>query len=146
MSTPQFVLVLLIALSLTTGSALLQHKYYARTVRRLASAHNEPGCAIVSGRAKGRRRGAIAVLVLGREDQRIRGAAVMQGASVFARFKNRPDWVGMSARGPLPHCSPRLAAAIADACSRVPGNPVVTGANGTVVAPRRDDGAITTSD
>lgn len=146
MSTPQFVLVLLIALSLTTGSALMQHKYYDRTVRRLASAHNEPGCAIVSGRAKGRRRGAIAVLVLGREDQRIRGAAVMQGASVFARFKNRPDWVGMSARGPLPHCSPRLAAAVADACSRVPGNPVVTGANGTVVAPRRDDGAMTTSD
>jgi glucitol operon activator protein len=146
MSTPQFVLVLLIALSLTTGSALMQHKYYDRTVRRLASAHNEPGCAIVSGRAKGRWRGAIAVLVLGRQDQRIRGAAVMQGASVFARFKNRPDWVGMSARGPLPHCSPRLAAAIADACSRVPGNPVVTGANGTVVAPRRDDGAITTSD
>src|SRR3954449_3005162 len=90
MSTPQFVLVLLIALSLTTGSALLQHKYYARTVRRLASAHNEPGCAIVSGRAKGRRRGAIAVLVLGREDQRIRGAAVMQGGSVFPRFKDRP--------------------------------------------------------
>jgi glucitol operon activator protein len=146
MSTPQFVLVLLIALSLTTGSALMQHKYYARTVRRLASAHNEPGCAIVSGRAKGRWRGAIAVLVLGRQDQRIRGAAVMQGASVFARFKNRPDWVGMSARGPLPHCSPRLAAAVADACSRVPGNPVVTGANGTVVAPRRDDGAMTTSD
>src|SRR3954466_1731249 len=146
MNTPQLVLVLLIALSLTTGRALMQHKYSARTVRRLASAHDEPGCAIVSGRAKGRWRGAIAVLVLGREDQRIRGAAVMQGASVFARFKNRPDWVGMSARGPLPHCSPRLAAAIADACSRVLGNPVVTGANGTVVAPRRDDGAITTSD
>src|SRR3954454_13775862 len=111
MSTPQFVLVLLIALSLTTGSALLQHKYYARTVRRLASAHKEPGCAIVSGRAKGRRRVTIDVLVLGREDQRIRGAAVMQGALVFARFKTRPAWVDLPSRGPLPHCSPRLAAA-----------------------------------
>src|SRR3954468_4416020 len=146
MSTPQFILLLLIALSLTTGSALMQHKYYARTVRRLGSAHDEAGCAMGSGGAKARWRGAIAVLVLARQDQRIRGASVMQGASVFARFKNRPDWVGMSARGPLPHCSPRLAPAIADACSRVPGNPVVTGANGTVVAPRRDDGAITTSD
>src|SRR3954452_19023393 len=43
MHTPQLVLVLLIGLSLTTGTALLQHKYYARTVRRLASAHDEAG-------------------------------------------------------------------------------------------------------
>src|SRR3954471_4758517 len=146
MNTPQLVLVLLIGLSLTTGTALMQHKYYARTVRRLASAHDEPGCAIVSGRAKGRWRGAIAVLVLGRQDQRIRGAAVMQGASVFARVKNRPDWVGMSARGPLPHCARRLPAAVAEAGSRVRRNPVVTGATGTVGAPRRDDGAKATSD
>jgi len=121
MNTAQLVLVLLIGLSLTTGSALLQHKYYARTVRRLASAHNEPGCAIVSGRAKGRWRGAIAVLVLRIHDERIQAAAVMEGASVLARFKDRPDWVGLSARNPLPGCSPRLAAAVADARSHVPG-------------------------
>src|SRR3954469_519908 len=121
MNTPQFVLVLLLALSLTTASALAQHKYYARTVRRLASAHDEPGCVLVSGRAKGRWRGAIAVLVMDRRDLRIRGAAVMEGASVLARFKDRPDWVGLSARDPLPGCSPRLVASVADARSRAPG-------------------------
>jgi glucitol operon activator protein len=120
MSTTQSFLLIVAAVLLTATSGLAQHKYYTRTVRRLAREHNAPGCVLVSGRGKSRFRGAIAVLVLRRDDEKIQAAAVMEGASVLARFKDRPDWVGLSARSPLPRCSPRLVAAVADARSHAP--------------------------
>ena len=107
MNNTWFYLLLFLAMSLTAASGLAQHRYYTRTVRRLAREHDEPGCMLVSGRGKGRVRGAIAVLVLRRHDEVIRAAAVMEGATVLARFKERPDWVGLSARDDLPRCSPR---------------------------------------
>lgn len=121
MNNTWFYLLLFLAMSLTAASGLAQHKYYTRTVRRLAREHDEPGCMLVSGRGKGRVRGAIAVLVLNRHDEVIRAAAVMEGATVLARFKERPDWVGLSAGVDLPRCSPRLAKAVADARTHVPG-------------------------
>jgi glucitol operon activator protein len=116
-----FFLIVLAGVTLTAASAFAQHKYYARTVRRLAAAHDEPGCVLVSGRGKGRIRGAVVVLVLRASDEQIKAAAVMEGATVFARFRARPDWVGLSGRDPLPGASPRLAAAVADARTRTPG-------------------------
>jgi glucitol operon activator protein len=116
-----FFLLIFVGLSLTAVSALAQHKYYTRTVRRLAREHNEPGCVLVSGRGKGRLRGAVAVLVLRKHDEVIKAGAVMEGATVLARFKDRPDWVGLSARDPLPQCSPRVAKAVADALTHIPG-------------------------
>jgi glucitol operon activator protein len=121
MSNTQSFLLIVAAVLLTATSGLAQHKYYTRTVRRLAAAHDEPGYMLVSGRGKSRFRGAIVVLVLRKHDEQIKAAAVMEGASVLARFKDRPDWVGLSARNPLPGCSPRLVAAVADARSRLPG-------------------------
>jgi glucitol operon activator protein len=118
-----FVLVVAI-MSLTGISAIAQHKYYARTVKRLAREHDVPGHMLVTGRGKSRFRGAIAVLVLRTHDEVIKAAVVMEGSSVLARFKNRPDWVGRSARDPLPGASPRVAAAVAEARSRVPGRRV----------------------
>jgi DNA-binding transcriptional regulator of glucitol operon len=121
MSNTQSFLLIVAAVLLTATSGLAQHKYYTRTVRRLAREHDEPGCVLVSGRGKSRFRGAIAVLVLRKHDEQIQAAAVMEGASVLARFKDRPDWIGLPARDPLPGCSSRLVAAVADARSRVPG-------------------------
>ena len=118
-----FVLVVAI-MSLTGISAIAQHKYYARTVKRLAREHDEPGHMLVTGRGKSRFRGAIVVLVLRTHDEVIKAAAVMEGSSVLARFKNRADWVGRSARDPLPGTSPRVAAAVAEARTRVPGRRV----------------------
>jgi glucitol operon activator protein len=115
------VLILFAALSLTALGSIAQHKYYVRTVRRLAREHDKPGCVLVSGRAKSRLRGAIAVLVLRRDDNVIEGAAVMEGASVMARFKDRTDWIGLPASGTLPRCSTRLASAVAEARSHAPG-------------------------
>jgi DNA-binding transcriptional regulator of glucitol operon len=120
-NTPWTYLLLFLAMSLTAVSALAQHKYYTRTVRRLARENNDPGSVLVSGRGKGRIRGAIAVLVLDKQTEVIRAAAVMEGASVLARFKQRPDWVGLCARDDLPRCSPRLAKAVADARTHNPG-------------------------
>ena len=120
-----FVLVVAI-MSLTGISAIAQHKYYARTVKRLAREHDEPGHMLVTGRGKSRFRGAIAVLVLRKHDEVIKAAVVMEGASVLARFKNRPDWVGRSARDPLPGASPRVAAAVAEARTRLPGRRVMS--------------------
>src|SRR3954469_5685328 len=121
MSNTQSLLLIVAAVLLTATSGLAQHKYYARTVRRLAREHDEPGSVLVSGRGKSRFRGAIAVLVLRKDDEQIQAAAVMEGASVLARFKDRHDWIGLSARNPLPGCSPRLVASVADARSRAPG-------------------------
>jgi glucitol operon activator protein len=121
MSNTQSFLLIVAAVLLTATSGLAQHKYYTRTVRRLARENDEPGCVLVSGRGKSRFRGAIVVLVLRKHDEQIKAASVMEGASVLARFKDRSDWVGLSARNPLPGCSPRLVAAVADARSHVPG-------------------------
>lgn len=120
-----FVLVVAI-MSLTGVSAIAQHKYYVRTVKRLAREHDEPGHMLVTGRGKSRFRGAIVVLVLRMHDEVITAAAVMEGASVLARFKNRSDWVGRSAREPLPGASPRVAAAVAEARTRLPGRRVIS--------------------
>jgi glucitol operon activator protein len=130
-----FVLVVAI-MSLTGISAIAQHKYYARTVKRLAREHDEPGHMLVTGRGKSRFRGAIVVLVLRTHDETIKAAAVLEGASVLARFKPRPDWVGRSARDPLPGASPRVAAAVAEARSRVPGRRVQPAARGRSVSSR----------
>jgi glucitol operon activator protein len=131
-----FVIVVAI-MSLTGVSAIAQHKYYARTVKRLAREHDEPGHMLVTGRGKSRFRGAIVVLVLRTQDEMIKAAAVMEGASVLARFKNRPDWVGLSARDTLPGSSPRVAAAVAEARSRVPGRRVLSAPATRFVAPKR---------
>jgi len=116
-----FTLLLFAALIFTTFTALAQHRYYVRTLRRLAREHNHAGYVLVSGSVKGRFRGAVAVLVLRSDDEAIAAASVMEGSSVLARFKDRLDWVGLSAASPLPRCSPRLAKAVAEARKRVPG-------------------------
>ena len=116
-----FTLLLFAALIFMTFTALGQHRYYVRTLRRLAREHNQAGHALVSGSAKGRFRGAVAILVLRTDDETIAAAAAMEGSSVLARFKDRPDWVGLSADAPLPRCSPRLAKAVAEARKRIPG-------------------------
>ena len=121
MSNTGYFLLVLLVMTLTTVGGLVQHRYYSRTVSRLAREHNEPGCVLVSGRGKGRLRGAIVILVLRKEDQIIRAATVMEGATVLTRFKDRPDWVGLSVCDDLPQCSPRLSKAVADARTRVPG-------------------------
>jgi DNA-binding transcriptional regulator of glucitol operon len=130
-----FVLVVAI-MSLTGISAIAQHKYYARTVKRLAREHDEPGHMLVTGRGKSRFRGAIVVLVLRTHDEVIKAAAVMEGATVLARFNHRPDWVGLSSRDPLPGSSPRVADAVAQARTQLPGRRRASAPSMRFVAPK----------
>ena len=137
MNNATVFMIVVAIMSLTGISAIAQHKYYARVVKRLAREHNEPGCMLVTGRGKSRLRGAIVVLVLRRQDEVIKAAAVMEGASVLARFKDRPEWIGRSARGELPGSSPRVAAAVAEARSQVPGRRVLPAPATRFAAPKR---------
>lgn len=129
--SPGYLLLVFVVMMLTAVGGIAQHRYYTRTVGRLARDYDEPGTVLVSGRGKGRLRGAIVVLVLRKDDEVIRAASVMEGATVLARFKDRPDWVGCSARDPLPGCSPRVATAVADARTRIPGRRRLAPASGS---------------
>ena len=121
MNNIAFFVLIFVVMGLTAIGGIVQHKYYNRTVQRLAREHNEPGSVLVSGRGKGRLRGAIVVLVVRKDDEEIKAASVMEGATVLARFKDRPDWVGLSTRGDLPRCSARVTKAVADARTHLPG-------------------------
>lgn len=88
-------LVLLLGAFVVAGLlSYRQHLGYQRTVNELASAENRSGVLLVSGRAKGWRRGAIVVLVIDRRRGRVLRARAMEGASVFARFRDRPELAG----------------------------------------------------
>jgi glucitol operon activator protein len=71
-----------------------QHLGYQRVVNRVATEENASGKLVVTGRAKGKLRGAVVLLVLDRADRRVTRALVMEGATVFAGFRERPDLLG----------------------------------------------------
>ncbi|MGH7903356.1 MAG: transcriptional regulator GutM [Candidatus Dormibacteraceae bacterium] len=75
------------ALIVTMVTARLQHRYYFRTVNLVAAAHRRSGVALVSGVGRGRLQGAIVILAIRRGDGAIEQAMLMEGASVFARFR-----------------------------------------------------------
>ncbi|PRX48505.1 glucitol operon activator protein GutM [Prauserella shujinwangii] len=71
-----------------------QHLAYQRAVNALAAQENRGGMLLVSGRAKGRLRGAVVLLVIDRRRGTVTRAQAMEGSSVFARFRERPDLTG----------------------------------------------------
>jgi glucitol operon activator protein len=71
-----------------------QHLGYQRAVNDLATQENRSGVLLVSGRAKGWRRGAVVLLVIDRRRGRVLRARAMEGASVFATFRERPELAG----------------------------------------------------
>ncbi|PXY27244.1 transcriptional regulator GutM [Prauserella muralis] len=71
-----------------------QHLGYQRAVNELADAENRSGVLLVSGRAKGRLRGAIVLLAIDRRRGHVIRARAMEGASVFAGFRERPELAG----------------------------------------------------
>lgn len=81
-------LLLVGAFLVTMASGHLQHRYYMKTVNRMATRHRRSGIALVSGVGRGRLRGAIVVLAVRRGDGAVEEALVMEGASVFARFRD----------------------------------------------------------
>lgn len=92
-----------------------QHLSYQRAVNELADQENRGGVLLVSGRSKGWRRGAIALLVIDRRRGRVLRAQAMEGASVFARFRERPELAGPVDAVEERAGSPALAKAVREA-------------------------------
>ncbi|RBM20062.1 transcriptional regulator [Prauserella sp. PE36] len=92
-----------------------QHLGYQRAVNELATDENRSGMLLVSGRAKGRLRGAIVLLVIDRRRGEVTRAQVMEGVSVFAKFTERPDLAGPVEGAEERAGSKALAKAVAEA-------------------------------
>jgi DNA-binding transcriptional regulator of glucitol operon len=71
-----------------------QHTRYAQVVNTVAAEENRRGALLVTGRAKGWLRGAVVLLVVDRRQDLVTRALAMEGASVFARFRERPELLG----------------------------------------------------
>jgi len=111
-------LLLLVGFVASMAASALQHRYYLRTVNRLAAAEHRAGLILVSGRATGRLRGAVVLLLVRRADAVVEQAQVMQGASVFARFRTRPPLTGPLATASARASSPAVSRAVEDARDR----------------------------
>lgn len=114
-------ILLLTALLLSVGLSVWQTKRYTADVNRLALAHQGPGRQLVSGRGKGRLRGAVVVLVVDAGTREVLDASVMTGATVAARLRPAPALVG-----PLDSINERttdtmVQRAVADALTRLKG-------------------------
>lgn len=90
----QFAAILLVALVASTVLSLWQHRRYLKVVNEMARANAGRNLRLVSGRAKGRLRGAIVVLLVDPTAGRIEQAQAMVGASIFARLRPAPELVG----------------------------------------------------
>lgn len=123
-------LILLGILTFSTAGSYLQHRYYLRVVDRLAKQYGGSGHALVSGIRKGRLRGAVAVLVLSRGSPgRVERAMVMEGTTLFARFRDRADLTGVLTDEQLATCSQTVRGAVQDAMARGRKVPVLAQAD-----------------
>jgi len=111
-------LLLLGAFVASMAASALQHRYYMRTVNRVAGEEHRAGVTLVSGRGTGRLRGAVVLLLVRRDDDVVERALVMQGASVLARFREHPALTGPLATADGRAPSPAVARAVADARDR----------------------------
>lgn len=125
--------------TLSMLASYFQHRYYLRVVNDLARQFHRSGFALASGRCKGKSRGAIAILVVRRDDPDvIERAMIMQGRTVFARFRERPELAGRASEATLAACSTTVRRAVDDALQR--GHRVAAGQQpGPAVGAERTD-------
>jgi len=90
-----FAIFLIVVLLLSVGTSILQSALYSRAAQRLAAAYaGKKDFYLVSGRGKGRLRGCLAMLVIDSKTREVVDARIMVGATIFARFKARPEFLG----------------------------------------------------
>lgn len=93
--------LLIIAIMGSTGMSYFQHRSYIRKVNQLIRDHPGDDLTLVSGRRKGKVHGAVALLMVrDGSDPEIVRALTMEGASVFARFRERPEFCGPASQSP----------------------------------------------
>jgi glucitol operon activator protein len=90
----QFAAILLGALVLSIVLSLWQHRAYIAEVNTMAKAHAGEDLRLVSGRGKGRLRGAVVVLLIDPTTRTIVESRAMIGATVFSRLRPFPVLCG----------------------------------------------------
>jgi glucitol operon activator protein len=111
----EFALLFGAALVLGAGGTLLQHRAYARAVNKLAAAYRGRTAKLVSGRHKGKLRGAVVLLVVDEATREVLAAERMTGMSVLARFRPAPELLGPVGDADQRATKPQLALAVQDA-------------------------------
>jgi DNA-binding transcriptional regulator of glucitol operon len=108
---------LLLGGALVAGALLswAQQKAYSTTVRRMAEEYNGQPVALVSGRGKGFGRGTIVVLAVDERSRRVVAARAMQGSTVFARFRAKPNLLGPLSSAPSRSSSASMNKALTEA-------------------------------
>ncbi len=90
-----FAFILLGALILSGLFSWLQHRAYLRSTNLLADEYRgRTDAVLVSGRGKGRLRGAVVLLVIDVRVKKVIAAKAMVGSSILARFRDRPELLG----------------------------------------------------
>lgn len=139
----QFPAILIAAMIISSLFTLQQQRRYAREVSTLAAASQGSEDALVTGRGRAFRGGAVVVLLVDVGTQEIITARGMTGATVFARFKDRPELLGTLDGAADRARTKQMAAAVTQAITQLPkrrrsGDPVNSGrgAVGTAARPR----------
>lgn len=114
----EFALLFGLALVLGAASAFLQHRAYSRAVNRLVQDYRGQTATLVSGRHKGKIRGAVVLLVVDDQDRHVIAAEAMLGMTVLARFRPIPALLGPVASTRDRARGRALAAAVGDAATQ----------------------------
>lgn len=118
--TATFAVYLIVLLVVGIVLSAWQGRRYGDQVRALIRAHRGEDLHLVSGRAKARLRGAVALLLVDPATTSIVEARVMSGASVFARIRPAPELTGPIADAPSRATHPMVAKAVAEALTLLP--------------------------
>ena len=96
-----FALILLAAIILNIVFSIMQHKMYMRVTRDMQNEYaGRSDHFLVSGRGKGFLRGAVVLLVIDSSRNQVVAAKAMVGSTMFARFKPRPELLGVATSAP----------------------------------------------
>ncbi|MBI5027359.1 MAG: transcriptional regulator [Actinobacteria bacterium] len=90
----QFAAILIGARLASIALSLWQHSRYRKVVNEMARANAGRRLRLVSGRAKGRLRGAVAVLLVDPAAGEVVEARAMVGSTIFARLRPAPELAG----------------------------------------------------
>lgn len=96
-----FAIILIGAIVLNVLLSIVQHRIYMGATRRMQVAYSGmKDHFLVSGRGKGILRGALVLLVIDATSNQIVAAEGMVGSTVMARFRPRPELLGLVTSAP----------------------------------------------
>lgn len=115
-----FPVMLISALILAGILAFFQQRRYVRAVNAAARRSEGREDALVTGRGNGFARGAVVVMVIDRSESKIIHCEAMVGATVFARFRPKPELLGPVEGSQERAETKQLARAVENALAQLP--------------------------